>query len=345
LPRDSSPVTLAQRSAGYHLEAEFRAITPPPLPRESTSEWDLSQDEAPTATARRRTRFDSGPVTTAPVEGRERPIGEPRRDRSPAVEHLPSEIARSLEGRLGERYQDRNMESKRRSPVLPPAIPSQQRERGFYESPPLRRDRLEARTLPSDFDHHRGWEGDERGHGGMQRRGPSPIRDHTDRPRMEAQGPLDQHEPNRMRTSTVDHDRRSKAYAERPRDLPSRPGGLAESTHYHPEGQSHRMESHPSRSEYDHESRAHAMRRGGSLLDRLSLDTGMDTATLPPSPSLRDRVQVPVKRDREDVMEANEPGEDFDLDDGGGADPSKRSKKRVGGKYRRGRRNGYKTVD
>jgi len=82
-----------------------------------------------------------------------------------------------------------------------------------------------------------------------------------------------------------------------------------------------------------HHQRPTPSRRGGSLLDRLSLYNGASTSGS--SPSLRDRVQiVPSKRDREEMV--HDVG-DIDLDDGGQDDSIlKKSKRRV--KARRGRR-------
>jgi hypothetical protein len=82
-------------------------------------------------------------------------------------------------------------------------------------------------------------------------------------------------------------------------------------------------------------------RRGGSLLDRLSLDDGPPphVSDTPPQPSLRDRVQlVPAKRDREDMM-----GEYYDAPfdgDDGGMDPLSKRQRQKGMKPRRGRRRG-----
>lgn len=77
-------------------------------------------------------------------------------------------------------------------------------------------------------------------------------------------------------------------------------------------------------------------RRGGSLLDRLSLDNGLSSPVMSPQ-SLRDRVQVPSKRDREDI--GNDSAGDIDIDDGGLGDTGlKRPRRRL--RPKRGRRNG-----
>ena len=75
-----------------------------------------------------------------------------------------------------------------------------------------------------------------------------------------------------------------------------------------------------------------APRSGGSLLDRLSSDKSGASSGPPPSQSLRDRVQVPSKRDRDDTIRPDSMG-DAEMGDS----VSKRSKKRM--KPKRGRRN------
>lgn len=68
---------------------------------------------------------------------------------------------------------------------------------------------------------------------------------------------------------------------------------------------------------------------GASLLDRLSLDDGSHVN----SPSLRDRVQLPFKRDREDML-----GGDLYLDaEGDDYDGAKRVRRRGGPRVRKGR--------
>lgn len=86
--------------------------------------------------------------------------------------------------------------------------------------------------------------------------------------------------------------------------------------------------------------RPRSSRRGASLLDRLSLDAGPSDL---PSSSLRDRVQIPAKRDRDEMMRSYSGGGDSaDAEDiGGVADSSRRPKRRTGRpKGRRGRNGG-----
>ncbi|KAJ4496470.1 hypothetical protein C8R41DRAFT_268185 [Lentinula lateritia] len=78
----------------------------------------------------------------------------------------------------------------------------------------------------------------------------------------------------------------------------------------------------------NHHERPPVSRRGGSLLDRLSISVGDQV------PPLRERVQIPAKRDREELMrDGGSFNGDIDMDDGVvGKKPRRRS-----GKPRRGR--------
>jgi hypothetical protein len=83
----------------------------------------------------------------------------------------------------------------------------------------------------------------------------------------------------------------------------------------------------------------HVSRPGGSLLDRLSFDTrgAPESSDVPPSSSLRDRVQIPSKRDRQEMM--GMPSGDFqDVDEMGVGDSGRKMRRRSGKpKGRRGR--------
>jgi len=87
------------------------------------------------------------------------------------------------------------------------------------------------------------------------------------------------------------------------------------------------------------------LKRGGSLLDRLSLDHHDDAQGMvaPWSSSLRDRVQVPSKRDRDEMMGGRyQPELPFEGDDAGFGDPTtlKKPRRRNGNKFRRGGKRG-----
>ena len=88
-------------------------------------------------------------------------------------------------------------------------------------------------------------------------------------------------------------------------------------------------------------------KRGGSLLDRLSLDKNDDTPGMstPWSSSLRDRVQVPSKRDRDEMIGGRyQPDNSFEGEDGGFGDPaSKKPRRRNLKQFRRGAKRGSMT--
>jgi len=80
-----------------------------------------------------------------------------------------------------------------------------------------------------------------------------------------------------------------------------------------------------------------ASRRGGSLLDRLSLNNAAGSSGMP-SPSLRDRVQiVPSKRDREEMGGHDAVRGEIDIDE---VDDSASKKPRRRMKVKRARRSG-----
>jgi hypothetical protein len=85
--------------------------------------------------------------------------------------------------------------------------------------------------------------------------------------------------------------------------------------------------------------RPYVSRRGGSLLDRLSLDDAAGPSGSMASPSLRERVQIPMKRDLEDMTGGDSLSMDasFDYDDIGGDSASKRGRRRSG-KLKRGKK-------
>lgn len=95
------------------------------------------------------------------------------------------------------------------------------------------------------------------------------------------------------------------------------------------------LSAHPS--QYDAPPRPELARRGGSLLDRLSLTQNDDALVDGSSQSLRDRVQVPSKRDREEIRgDSDELHPMYRFEDDG-YDPKKR---RRSGKIRKVRRGG-----
>jgi hypothetical protein len=81
-------------------------------------------------------------------------------------------------------------------------------------------------------------------------------------------------------------------------------------------------------------------RRGGSLLDRLSLDHNDEPHGGTSWSSLRDRVQVPSKRDRDEMSGGRYQPDMFDGDDGPLGDPASKRPRRRNPKFRRGGKRG-----
>jgi hypothetical protein len=96
----------------------------------------------------------------------------------------------------------------------------------------------------------------------------------------------------------------------------------------------------PESSQYGQQ-RPEMSRRGGSLLDRLSLDHNDDTQGMGTSKSsLRDRVQVPSKRDRDEMSGGRYQPDILDGDDGVVGDPASKRPRRRNPKFRRGGKRG-----
>ncbi|KAF8880063.1 hypothetical protein BD779DRAFT_1676116 [Infundibulicybe gibba] len=152
----------------------------------------------------------------------------------------------------------------------------------------------------------------------------------------------------------MDQDSRSKPIRIRRPPPPSfaPPPGGEDATRLNFEGRS--FDSHPRNREFgpdrDHDkdfpdrfTRAPASRRGGSLLDRLSIghgptDQGDPAPMHVDSPSLRERVQVPSKRDHEemDVDDVGDDGYGLDGDGDDGMDPATKRARRKNLRVKRG---------
>ena len=121
-----------------------------------------------------------------------------------------------------------------------------------------------------------------------------------------------------------------------PDDFPMRPEAPPDRWPSNGDRGEERSRDEPAPRTHSHHQRPAPSRRGGSLLDRLSLD---NTSSMS-SPSLRERVQIiPSKRDRDEMAGNNAAGGDVDLDDAGQDDlASKKPRRRL--KAKRGRRSG-----
>jgi hypothetical protein len=75
----------------------------------------------------------------------------------------------------------------------------------------------------------------------------------------------------------------------------------------------------------------------GSLLSRISRGGNEPAASPSPLPqSLRDRVQVPLKRGRDDMVRDHFPDGSFEADEGGDTDPAAMKRRKRRGPRRRG---------
>jgi hypothetical protein len=116
---------------------------------------------------------------------------------------------------------------------------------------------------------------------------------HLNRARIIERSPLYGVDYHDVRSPPSSHDRRAEHVPEPARDqLLSCFDGATASSHCHPKDYMEML----SRPEYDCEPRPPPPRR---LLDRLSFSMELDNVA--PPPSLHDCVQVPLKRDRNDV--------------------------------------------
>lgn len=325
-------------------------MTPPPLSREPSlvsSAWDpdasFTSDRPSTGRHTDSVQHPEGSRGKAPdVDGRKRQRADDLIDRARFVSGPEVRKGGSLEGRLGERYDDRYVEPKRQLHGLPPN-PSLHRDHDSYVSNSRRQAHLDDRRRPGSFLEERS----------RSNWGDDKINDfHSDRSRtLEGPGVRSELEPE-PRTSKPVRIRRppptANMYQDDPMRLDSRMDDPPLPVLHSKEHAGDLHDQMSSRSQHLTNSR-----RGGSLLDRLSFDhhhgnsgSGGDGADLPPppkdisSPSLRERVQqVPAKRDREDMMGSGDRyaiDPSFDGDDIGSGDPASKRMRRRSGKPRRG---------
>jgi hypothetical protein len=255
-------------------------------------------------------------LDSRPMQHREEghAFGRERLDAEPEVRR-----SGSLEGRLSEKYDERFIEPPPRQTHALPPNPAlhhghnpmhsethwKDNRQGSFAGPPIRPGWSEARDVPS----HRSNEAP------PSQRFNNQSRDDAD-----------------MRSSRPQRPRKSQSTPQPPHipgDGPLRMDIDISSSHPSQEFDAHR----PGIS-----------RRGGSLLDRLSLDQNGDTPVDGPSQSLRDRVQVPSKRDREEMSDNRDFPTFFDASyeedyDPNVYDPNKRPRRRSG-KVRKVRRGG-----
>jgi hypothetical protein len=345
IPRHPSPSPLAVRTS-FSGENDYRPGSPLPPPREPSvvsPVWDSSlgpshrQANRHHESDRLPNQSDSGHRQIAMDEGPHRhrqahPTDRNRERFNEDTRHV-SPVAVGLESRLSERYDDRYAEAPYRP--LPPASSSRRDHDSFHpdQHRQARQTHPDHRGQSHSFNVERSnsdWHDPSRGDPG-----PMPDADsHPERVRMyEFPAPTQEAAP--PRASKPPRVRRLGPNIQPAKEvIQMEPGAddmLAGGGHHAPERQGDQLQ----RSSYD---RPNNLRRGGSLLDRLSLDnsTAVVSERLA-SASLRDRVSIPSKRDHDELISGGEEAPMDAPEDGG---DSRRSRRRSG-KSRRGKaRNG-----
>jgi len=334
-PRTWTPRHPQQHHAEYaHHETDFRDETPPLSAREPS--WDVTDRRLPP-----NTFSVEGPHYTNQFDGDIRhDAREQRYRRSQHIEvdrvsthPAPLRGTMSIDTRVPQQSDERYVEDPYRS--QPAESPSSLRRQASFPGHSQHnvgyagdRDSF-AERQPSS------WDRDQE----LQRDQYSPAVGrsiHPDRARMfevsSQSGPA--HDPSAPHSSKPIRNRPgSHPVREHPGDFPVHPEVPGE--HWISDGgrRAERTREESARS-HSHQQRPTPSRRGGSLLDRLSLDNATGSSGMS-SPSLRDRVQIiPSKRDREEMVGGDAAG-GFDMDEGGPDDSvSKKPKRRV----KRGRR-------
>ena len=315
IPRGESPPRELLRGNVGGGESDGRGATLPPSSKESSlhvsPSWPPPLPERGRPTAR---YHDDVPT-------HER-LGNSRDDtRQPQGERLPGKFGtglqpaanNSLQGRLGEKY---DLEPERQRHELPPN-PTLHRDHHKSHSPEARRKPkppfLEPPRMRSDVT------------SGWTDKVPIPLVSFGE----------GAHRPHAIEDQNLSFPGRASR-PPNPRRFGDSAGHVAgDGTDVLPQSpQNHLQERHP----HLHQ-RPENVRRGGSLLDRLSLDQDGDARGDIHSPSLRDRVQVPSKRDREDLMMTEQyHGENSFDGDEGSMDPTFRRVRRKSQKMKRPRR-------
>lgn len=348
IPREQSPARELVAGNSFNGDGDYRAATPPPLSREpslSSPTWEgsgsYSQPQTRSANRYEEVRQSQRPAETPrggpmhmdsrPRHVLEGPVGA-ERDRFESESHAYR--SGGLGSRLGERFDDRfsNDVQPTPSPSSQPRNPIPHRDRKSF-SPEIRRqsrpdDRPHSEHLPEE--RIRGaW-------GEQTREVPSHAPDlHPGRNRM--------FDEQRTVLDTPDQEslniRQSKPI--RIRRPPPQDDHRTQFTQNIPVSDYQQRDRTDDLGESLQVSRPPAARRTGSLLDRLGLERGGELlAPDVPSPSLRDRVQIPSKREREEMMNESFPMDvPFD-DESGAGDPASKRRRRSGKPRRGGRRGG-----
>jgi hypothetical protein len=338
-PRTWTPRQPSQQHPQYeHHEPDIRDETPPPSSREDS--WDAQDRRHPPS---QFSADDSQHANQFNGNAR-RGTGEPRHRRPLHVETdrvashptstrhgpvtLDARAQQSEERYVGEMYRSR--------PALSPGLHRHASFAGhesFSDAP--RQDYIDDRE-PFPERQAQSWDRDQ----ALQRDQYSPFLAHQDRPGMFEANSQSFSGPDRdpLRSSKPVRIRRpgSQSVQNHPDDFPVRVDASAGHWPSNSGRGEERNRDEPVHRAHSHHQRTTPSRRGGSLLDRLSLDNGASSS----SPSLRERVQIiPSKREREEMVSNDTAGGDLDMDNGG-PDDSASKKQRRRTKMKRGRRSG-----
>jgi hypothetical protein len=303
------------------------SLTTPPWESSSYTPADRTHPASDFPDNPRRSRF-SDAVRYDEVGPR------PRYQQNSAEHQRPAAVA--LEGRLSQAYEEPRDDGRKYRPLARPLSPPIRRDRDHFVDDVRVSSRVDSREAFDDERRLGGWDHESYGNDHSHRRPLSPnshANVHPERSHVfdgpPAYNPDDM--PQRS-TKPVRIRRPPRPDDGGPPDLPMDTIPMERRNSNH-DGEFAPAASHPERPRPN--------RRGGSLLDRLSLDPGPpDLPPPPPSSSLRDRVQIPSKRDRDEMMRSHSGGADYmDAEEiGGGPDSGRRSKRRSGRpKGRRGR--------
>ncbi|KAF8067746.1 hypothetical protein FPV67DRAFT_1669631 [Lyophyllum atratum] len=306
-PRGANPPHDAFRASVGTGSSDGRPPSPPPISREPSNvspSWQSDSGRQPTRYPDTRTHDRPGSSKGAPVPPSTRPTRpgpdeQLPRGRDRHTDDAEPRKSRSLEGRLSDRYDESFIPAVLQSPAptrqphaLPPN-PALHRDHHKLRSPDLSRRLSDRNTMRSDYANP-GW-------GNSARDITSGDRSNFAGQRMyEDQLPPDGRMPRppRPRKYLSNYPDKDEPMGMNLDDDP----GLRDIPHPH---------SQERESPYSQQ-RPEMIRRGGSLLARMQLDqNGDEVRNDASSNTFRDRVQVPSKRDREDMMG----GDRFAVDD------------------------------
>ncbi|RDB30457.1 hypothetical protein Hypma_007227 [Hypsizygus marmoreus] len=323
-PRGVAPPHEVMR-ASFSAGSDGRgAMSPPPSrePSQVSPTWEEVEPRRPSLRSSARQGGSRGAGADVDLRSRQQLDNLPPRGRDSYVPTSePPRRSGSLEGRLSDRYDEHVIETPRQLHALPPN-PALHRDHKSYSPESRRRPPPDRRLRQQEFGS--GW-----ADAAAARDAPLPSR-------------LTDVHSNRMFSDQTlhaldDHNSRGQR-PPRPRRLPQsfprQDEPMAMDTEDLPPPHMHPPEHVPP---YIHD-RPEFARRGHSLLERLSLDPNSESREEMSSQSLQERVQVPSKRDRDEMVDRYPMDSSFDGEDGGLGDGLRKRRKST--KPRKQRRGG-----